>query len=59
MSTSDVVRYPDFVNEITTDCLVVKTTASVLNIETPVIFTYKALWDLSVTNNMITVYPNL
>ena len=50
-----IVRYPDFVDEIITDCVVCKATAGVAQgMEVPVQITCKALWDTGATNSMIT-----
>lgn len=52
---SFVVRYQDFVDEITTDCLVVKATASMARNAGEVVgFPFRALWDTGATNSMIT-----
>ena len=50
-----IVRFPGFVDEIITDCIVCKATAGVIRgTESPVQTTCKALWDTGATNSMIT-----
>lgn len=50
-----VVRYPDFVDEIITDCIVLRATSGTLKGSDMLIQQeYKALWDTGATNSMIT-----
>ena len=50
-----IVRYPGYVNEIVTDCLVIKATSGMLtNAKEIVGFPFQALWDTGATNSMIT-----
>lgn len=52
---SFVVRYPGYVDEITTDCLVIKATSGMLKDSEEIVgFPFKALWDTGATNSMIT-----
>lgn len=52
---SFVIKYQDFVDEITSKCTVYHATTGVFNAAEPVSFgEFKALWDTGATNSMIT-----
>lgn len=52
---SFVVKYHDFVEEIATDCFVIKATQGMFDSDDDIVgYPFQALWDTGATNSMIT-----